>query len=87
MRVIGVKALVSRSGVRSIRVTNFARMLAAAAEQAAAHVRLPDPPVLPTRIPPEAVPAAPKPTRYPAHEPDPYHLAHRRDEPYRGLSR
>jgi conjugative relaxase-like TrwC/TraI family protein len=65
----------------------LAKMLATAGEQAAAHTRLRNPPALPTRLQPEAAAAPPPPYRRPARVMDPYDLAHRRDEPYRGLSR
>jgi conjugative relaxase-like TrwC/TraI family protein len=65
----------------------LAKMLTTAGEQAAAHTRLPNAPVLPTRIPPEAAPAPSEPARPQAHDMDLYHRTHQRDEPYRGLSR
>jgi ATP-dependent exoDNAse (exonuclease V) alpha subunit len=64
----------------------FARMLTTAGEQAAAHTRLPNPPVLPTRLPLQAAPP-PRTYRRPARDTDRYQLGRQRDEPGRGLSR
>jgi ATP-dependent exoDNAse (exonuclease V) alpha subunit len=65
----------------------LAAMLTTPGEQTAAHTQLRNPPILPSRIPPEPVPAATEPARRATREPDPYQFLHRRDEPYRGLSR
>jgi hypothetical protein len=62
----------------------FARMLITAGEQAAAHTRLSEPPVLPSRITPAPVAEL---GRRPTREREPYERLHQRDEPYRGLSR
>jgi ATP-dependent exoDNAse (exonuclease V) alpha subunit len=65
----------------------LARMLLTAGEQAAAHTRLPDTLILPSRVPPESVQATTEPARRPSRGPDPSDHPQRRDEPYRGFAR